>query len=59
MSADAISFLQWFFENIWKFFTSWKIPGTGVTPAGWLLFLVVAPLVLLLIQKFLGLSWFK
>lgn len=59
MTADGLTFLQWFFTNIWYFFTSWKIPGTGVTPAGWLLFLLLAPMVLALIQKLIGVSWFK
>lgn len=59
MTQDGVLFLQWFFQNIWHFFTDWKIPGTGVTPAGWLLFLLLAPMVLYLIQKLLGVSWFK
>lgn len=58
MTADGQAFIQWFFSSIWRFFTDWKIPGTDMTPASWFMFLIVAGLVLTLITKFLGLSWF-
>lgn len=45
MTQDAVDILMFWGVQIWQFFTAWKIPGTGVTPAGWLLFLLVAPLV--------------
>lgn len=59
MTSDGILFLEWFFQNIWQFFTSWKVPGTAMTPASWFMFLIVAGLVLTLITKFLGQSWFN
>lgn len=41
MTQDAIDFTTWFFENIWYFFNSWKIPGTNTTPAAWLYVIVI------------------
>lgn len=58
MTADALSFVQWFFPFVWRFFTSWYVPGTGMTPASWLFFLLLSGLVLTIIPKLLGFSWF-
>lgn len=33
MTSDGITFISWFFQTFWIFFNSWKIPGTGLTPA--------------------------
>lgn len=38
MTADALMVVQFLFSTIWRFFNSWKIPGTGVTPAMFLIF---------------------
>lgn len=46
MTKDGILVLQCLFENIWRLFTSWNIPGTEVTPAGFLVFLAFCGLVL-------------
>ena len=59
MTSDGISILEWFFDTFWLFFTSWKIPGTNVTPATWFIFLIFAGLVLSLIVRLFGVSWFK
>lgn len=32
MTSDAILVLKCVFENIFRFFNSWYIPGTNVTP---------------------------
>lgn len=59
MTQDGLDFITWFFPQIWKFFTVWKVPGTGVTPASWFMFFIVAGLVLTLITKLLGVGWFN
>ena len=46
MTRDGILVLQCHFDTIWRLFTSWNIPGTEVTPAGFLVFLAFAGLVL-------------
>ena len=57
MTADGLSFIQWFFPAMWSFFTSWHIPGTGVSPAGWLLFLLLAGIVLKIVFHILHSGW--
>lgn len=42
MTSDAIAVLNCLFQTIWSLFTSWCIPGTNVTPAGFFLFLISA-----------------
>lgn len=59
MTSDGILILEWYFENLFKFFTEWKIPGTNVTPATWFIFLIIAGVLLTFISKFLGTSWFS
>ncbi|MBR3963042.1 MAG: hypothetical protein IKK14_05905 [Oscillospiraceae bacterium] len=59
MTADGLSFIEWLFPNIWQFFSDWKIPGTNMTPASWFIFFIVAGVVLTLISKLLGVSWFN
>lgn len=51
MTQNGLDILVFWGQSLWQFFTAWKIPGTGVTPAGWLLFLVFAPLVFKYIFK--------
>lgn len=46
MSADAILIVQFLFQTIWRFFNSWYIPGTNVTPAAMAFFLLVSAFVL-------------
>lgn len=42
MTNDALSVLNCLFQTIWSLFTTWHIPGTNVTPAGFFLFLISA-----------------
>lgn len=44
MTSDALLVLQSLFSTIWSLFTSFKIPGTNVTPAMWAFFLLFAAL---------------
>lgn len=59
MTQDGLDIITWFFPTFWKFFNDWKIPGTDVTPASWFIFFIVAGVVLTLISKLLGVSWFN
>lgn len=38
MSNEAVQFLSGFIPLCWKYFTSWYLPGTKVTPAAMALF---------------------
>lgn len=42
MTNDALAVLNCLFQTIWALFTTWYIPGTNVTPAGFFLFLISA-----------------
>lgn len=44
MTEDGVYFIQWLFSNFWRFFNSWYIPGTAITPAAAMLGLIVIPL---------------
>lgn len=57
MTQDAIDFVLWFGENIWLFFTSWKIPGTGTTPAGWILFCFIVLFVWKVVKHIMHSDW--
>ena len=50
MTSDGLLIVQFLFSQIWTFFTSWHIPGTGVTPGGFLLFLLSASIGLRIIM---------
>ena len=54
MSDDAILVLECLFQTIWRFFTSWNIPGTDVTPAVMGLFLLSAGIGLRFVMRFLN-----
>lgn len=53
MTSDALLVLQTLFGMIWRLFTSWKIPGTGTTPAAWFLFVIMAVLSLRFLKTIL------
>lgn len=53
MTADALAFVQFFFQSIWQFFTGWKIPGTVATPASFLLLVAVVGFTWKYIKKIL------
>lgn len=46
MTSDAITFYLGYIPQIWKFFTSWFIPGTNVTPAAFCFFVLAVGLVI-------------
>lgn len=46
MTSDAIKFYLGYIPQIWKFFTSWSIPGTNVTPASMCFFVLAIGLVI-------------
>lgn len=50
MTSDAVATLTVLFGSIWRLFTSWDIPGTHTTPAGWFLFLAFVGIIL----RFIG-----
>lgn len=56
MTADAEMVLVALFDTIWRLFTSWKIPGTNVTPAAFLIFLLFASLALRYLKNLFSLS---
>lgn len=56
MTDDALLVLDCLFDTIWAFFTSWHIPGTDVTPAGFFFFLAAASIGLTFVCRFLGIG---
>ena len=50
MTSSVFQFFYSFFRLIWQFFNSWNIPGTNLTPAEFLIFLVVAWFLIRLIR---------
>lgn len=54
MTGDTLLLVQGIFEQIWRLFTSWTVPGTNVTPASWAFFLLAAVLGVRVIQRFLA-----
>lgn len=47
--------LSFVFRTVWSLFTSWRIPGTHTTPAGWALFALSALLAIRIAKMFLDL----
>lgn len=56
MTSDAILVVDCLFKSIWKFFTTWYIPGTNVTPAVMFLFLGSAGIGLRFVCRFLDIG---
>lgn len=56
MTDEAILVLDCLFQTIWRFFTSWYIPGTNVTPAVMFLFLGAAGIGLRFVCRFLDIG---
>lgn len=52
MTADAIMVVRFIFSTIWRFFNSWYIPGTRVTPAMWFIFMLFVLLVFRTLKRF-------
>lgn len=40
MTSEVLSFLKGVIAVLFSLFTSWRIPGTDVTPGMWILFLL-------------------
>lgn len=53
MTEDAILVLECLFGTIWRFFTTWNIPGTNVTPGVMGLFLIAAGIGIRFVLRFL------
>lgn len=54
MDPNASTFAFQLMRQIFRVFTSWRIPGTGVTPAAWALFLIIASLGIRFLVRLLG-----
>lgn len=54
MSSNAMQLLQLIVNSMWTLFTTWKLPGLGFTPAQFVAFLLVFPLVLDFVSSILG-----
>lgn len=52
MTSDALLAVQSIFSSMWRLFTSWYIPGTKMTPAGWAFFVLSSVLVVRFIMRF-------
>lgn len=51
MTGDVLAFFSGLVAQVWRFFNSWHVPGTNVTPAGWLLFLLSAGVLFRFLSK--------
>lgn len=54
MSSNAMQLFQLIVNSMWTLFTSWKLPGLGFTPAQFVAFLLVFPLVLDFVSQILA-----
>lgn len=53
MTADVLRILHFIFTDIWRFFNSWYFPGTNVTPAGVIFFVLASTLMLKILKVYL------
>lgn len=56
MTSDAIQFYLGYIPQIWKFFISWYIPGTDVTPAALCFFVLAVGLVIRTVKRLTSVS---
>lgn len=56
MTNDALYFYMEFIAQIWKFFISWYIPGTLVTPAALSFFVLAVGLVIRTFKRLTSVS---
>lgn len=54
MTNEAYQIVQWFFATFWRFFNSWHIPGTGMTPAALFFLCAFVPLSLKLVSSIIN-----
>lgn len=52
MTSDFLLGVKAIFTTIWRLFTSWAIPGTRMSPAGWAFFVLSSMLVIRFIMRF-------
>lgn len=56
MANDVILFMQGFFAQMWRLFTSWEMPGLGFSPAQLYFFILVAPIAVKIVKSIVTLS---
>ena len=54
MTDDALLVVECLFGTIWKFFNSWYIPGTNVTPAVMMFGFLFLKIVFRFVGQFFG-----
>lgn len=54
MTNDALLVVECLFGTIWKFFNSWYIPGTNVTPAVMMFGFLFLKIVFRFVSQFFG-----
>lgn len=54
VGGDFVRILNFVFTDLWRFFVSWHIPGTTVTPAAWALASLVLVKVIQIIRVLYG-----
>lgn len=52
MTHDALLIVKFLFDTGWAFFTSFKIPGTNVTPAEWAFFALFVVIVIKITRSY-------
>lgn len=55
MTEDAFTILRYLFTSVWSLFTSFYIPGTNVTPAGFMFLALFVALVLRFLKRIFNL----
>lgn len=57
MTRDGLLVLECLFGTIWQLFTGWVIPGTTVTPAEFICFLIFAGIILRWLSALVGIRF--
>lgn len=55
MITSAVQIVRFIFTQVWRLFNSWYVPGTNVTPAGFLFLVLFLTLVLKFGKRLFGL----
>lgn len=56
MTNDALTFMGVIISEFWRFLTSWYIPGFFFTPAQFIMFIMIFPLILRTVSDILTVS---
>lgn len=56
MTSDALEIARVLISEIWRFLTSWYIPGTNITPAAFICFWLLFPIILSTVFSILSIS---